>query len=57
MAWLRENIEAAQFKQVPGGYIFRMPSPWLFGTADYYLISERRNPRFCRSPRRCRAGC
>lgn len=28
------------FKQVPEGYVFRAPNPWLFGRADHYLVSE-----------------
>ena len=28
------------FKQVPGGYVFRAPNPWIFGRADHYLVSQ-----------------
>jgi tetratricopeptide (TPR) repeat protein len=28
------------FKQVPEGYVFRAPNPWIFGHADHYLVSE-----------------
>jgi hypothetical protein len=40
MAWLRDNIEAAQFKPVSSGYIFRAPSVWLFGAANHYLVTD-----------------
>jgi hypothetical protein len=40
MAWLRDNIEAARFKPAPGGYIFQMSGPWLFGPANPYFVTE-----------------
>ena len=39
MAWLRKSIEA-NFKPVPDGFVFRMPSPWLFGPGKYYLVTD-----------------
>ncbi len=28
------------FKPVPGGYVFRAPTPWIFFGAQHYLVSE-----------------
>jgi hypothetical protein len=28
------------FKQVPDGYVFRAPSPWVFGRARFHLVDE-----------------
>ena len=28
------------FKQVPGGYVFRAPSPWMFGRARHYYLTH-----------------
>ncbi len=36
----RRSIEAALFKQVPGGFVYRAPNPWVFGRADHYLVDE-----------------
>ena len=33
-------LEARGFKPVPGGYAFRVSSPWLFGRADHYLATD-----------------
>jgi hypothetical protein len=40
MSYTRNIVEATRFKAVPGGYVFRMPNPWLFGKPDHYLVSE-----------------
>ncbi len=40
MSEVRATIEAVNFKNVPGGYVFRAPGPWLFGSARYYLVNE-----------------
>jgi hypothetical protein len=40
MTDIRASIESANFKQEPGGYIFRARSPWFFGPARYYPVSE-----------------
>jgi len=32
-------LEAQGFKSVPGGYAFRVSSPWLFGRANHYLAT------------------
>jgi hypothetical protein len=29
------------FKPVPGGYVFRAPSPWIFWDRRFYLVNER----------------
>jgi tetratricopeptide (TPR) repeat protein len=36
----RRSIEAALFKPVPGGFVYRAPNPWVFGRADHYLVDE-----------------
>src|SRR5260370_24932794 len=28
------------FKPVPGGYVYRAPSAWLFGPPNHYLVNE-----------------
>jgi hypothetical protein len=33
-------LEAQGFKPVPGGYAFRVSSPWLLGRTDYYLVTD-----------------
>jgi hypothetical protein len=35
-----EAFEAAVFKRVPDGFIFRAPNPWMFGRARHYLVNE-----------------
>lgn len=35
--WL-DGIEEGAFKPTTGGYVFRAPSPWLFGKPSYYLV-------------------
>ena len=32
--------EIIWFKQVPKGYVFRAPNPWIFGRARYFLVDE-----------------
>ena len=39
MAWLRKNIEA-NFRPVPTAFVFRMPSPWLFGSTAHYVVTS-----------------
>jgi hypothetical protein len=34
------EIESVLFKQVPGGYVFQQPNPWVFGRSTRYLVSE-----------------
>jgi hypothetical protein len=34
------SVESINFKQVPGGFVFRAPSTWLFGRANHYLATE-----------------
>jgi hypothetical protein len=33
-------LEAQGFKAVAGGYVFRVPSPWMFGRDRHYLVTE-----------------
>lgn len=33
-------LEARGFKPVPGGYGIRVSSPWMFGRADQYLVTD-----------------
>jgi hypothetical protein len=28
------------FREAPGGYVFRAPSPWMFGRASHYLVTD-----------------
>lgn len=35
-----ELLRAASFRQVPNGYIYRAPKPWIFGRPDHYLVTE-----------------
>jgi hypothetical protein len=39
MTWLRKSIEA-NFKPVPDAFVFRRPSPWLFGPGEHYLVTD-----------------
>jgi tryptophan-rich sensory protein len=34
------EIQSMLFKQVPGGYVFQQPNPWVFGRSSRYLVSE-----------------
>jgi hypothetical protein len=34
------EIQSVLFKQVPGGYVFQQPNPWVFGRSSRYLVSE-----------------
>jgi hypothetical protein len=34
------QIQSVLFKQVPGGYVFQQPNPWVFGRSSRYLVSE-----------------
>jgi hypothetical protein len=40
MSYARDMIEATRFKPAAGGFVFRMPSIWMFGRAEHYLVSE-----------------
>lgn len=35
-----DTREAIFFKQVPEGYVFRAPKPWLFGRSRFFLVDE-----------------
>jgi hypothetical protein len=48
MAWLRETLEAARFKPVPGGHIFRVPSVWLLGAEERYLVTDAQKSEILR---------
>jgi hypothetical protein len=37
---MADNREAIMFKQVPDGYVFRAPNPFVFGRARFYLVNE-----------------
>jgi hypothetical protein len=37
--------EAAMFKQVADGYVFRAPNPWVFGRTRFYLADESQKAR------------
>jgi hypothetical protein len=34
------EIQSVLFKQVPGGYVFQQPNPWIFGRSSRYLVNE-----------------
>jgi hypothetical protein len=34
------EIQSVLFKQVPGGYVFQQPNPWVFGRSSRYLVNE-----------------
>jgi hypothetical protein len=34
------NLKAATFKPVPGGWVFRAPNPWVFGDAPHYFVND-----------------
>ena len=34
------EIQSVLFKQVPGGYVFQQPNPWVFGRSSGYLVNE-----------------
>jgi hypothetical protein len=34
------EIQSVLFKQVPGGYVFQQPNPWVFGRSSRFLVSE-----------------
>ena len=38
-SWL-DGIEDAAFKAVPGGYVFKSPSRWIYGRPKYYLVND-----------------
>jgi hypothetical protein len=31
---------AVNFKRTAGGWVFRAPSPWIFGNTPHYLVSD-----------------
>jgi hypothetical protein len=35
-----DNREALLFKQVPEGYVYQAPNPWLFGRRRFFLVNE-----------------
>jgi hypothetical protein len=39
-AIMTDSREAIWFKQVPEGYVFRAPNPWVFGRGKYFLVTE-----------------
>lgn len=34
------RMTTPRFKPVPGGYVFRVGSPWLFGRMRFYVVNE-----------------
>ena len=34
------EIQSVLFKQVPGGYVFQQPNPWVFGASSRYFVNE-----------------
>jgi hypothetical protein len=37
---MSNEVESVLFKQVPGGYVFQQPSPWVFGRSSRYLVND-----------------
>jgi len=35
-----DGMQELSFKPVAGGYLYRAPSPWLFGPAPHYIVTE-----------------
>jgi hypothetical protein len=35
-----DGMQELSFKPVTGGYLYRAPSPWLFGPTQHYLVTE-----------------
>ena len=35
-----QTLESKGFKPVPGGFVFRVPNPWVFGRAKHYLVTD-----------------
>jgi hypothetical protein len=35
-----DGMQELSFKPVTGGYLYRAPSPWLFGPAPHYIVTE-----------------
>ena len=35
--WIKPS---AMFEPVPGGFIFRAPTPWIFGSTRRYFVEE-----------------
>jgi hypothetical protein len=35
-----QTLESKGFKPVPGGFVFRVPNPWVFGRANDYLVTD-----------------
>jgi hypothetical protein len=35
-----KNFSAAMFKPVPGGWVYRLPNPWVFGDSPHYLVND-----------------
>jgi hypothetical protein len=57
MSNVRDSIIATIFKPVPGGYVYRAPSQWVFGptrTCDHYLVNEAQKAKIAAivTPRR-----
>jgi hypothetical protein len=37
---MADDRDAAMFKEVSGGYVFRAQNPWVFGRAKHYLVND-----------------
>jgi len=47
-----DGMEKTAFKQVPQGWIFGVPNPWLLGRRRYYLLNEERKTQVAAELRR-----
>jgi hypothetical protein len=53
--WFK-GIELSAFKQVDGGYVFRVPNAWFFGPARHYLVNETQRSAIAERLRQIRCG-
>ncbi len=40
MATPHDSLKSVLFRAVPGGWVYRSPSPWVFGDTPHYLVND-----------------
>ena len=40
-----ETLKSVLFKPVPGGWVYRAPSPWVFGDTPHYIVNDAQKAR------------
>ena len=40
MALPGDSVKSALFRAAPGGWVFRLPNPWVFGDTPHYLVND-----------------